>query len=60
MGDWILNKFLDLSKDSSHAKMVGEIVCSEILHTHKRVKQLHGFVLNTGIKEILSLSKAAN
>lgn len=60
MGDWILANFLDLKKGNSHAKMVNEIVCSQLTHTHNRVSHVHHFILNIAIKEILHLHSSAN
>ncbi|KAL4506801.1 hypothetical protein ABPG72_001222 [Tetrahymena utriculariae] len=60
MGDWILTNFLDLNKVSSHAKMVSEIVCSQLSHTHKRVQKVHNFVLQAAVKEILTLHEVSS
>lgn len=56
MGDWIIQRFLDINKGKEHAKLVGEIVLSSPEFLYHRVKTVHNFVL-AELKKILLLSK---
>ena len=46
MGDWIINKFLDLSRSREHAKLVGDIILIDSEHLFTRLGHLHNFVLS--------------
>jgi len=54
MGDWIITKFLDLSKSREHAKLVGDIILIDNEHLFERLARLNNFVL-TETKRISSL-----
>mmetsp|Transcript_28555 Transcript_28555/g.25496 ORF Transcript_28555/g.25496 Transcript_28555/m.25496 type:complete len:751 (-) Transcript_28555:1254-3506(-) len=57
MGDWIISKFLDITRSKEHAKLVGEISLSDNDCLFYRLKSLNKFVL-TELRKSLMLSKA--
>lgn len=41
MGDWIIDKLLDLNKTQQHAKMILEIILSTNDNTYARIFKLY-------------------